>query len=94
LHTVARHLTALCHRYTDTIESAITNDYLWSHVAAPVDVGNIEIIGISALAAVHFRGAEIIEAVIGEGVRSDDLSLIPVRIGGEIAQQARRSRKA
>lgn len=92
LDIVARYLTLLCRRYAETMELATVNDYLWSHVAAPVDVGDIEIIGIAALAAAHF-GSEVITASVTRlGVRTEDTSFIPLRLGSEILERSGRFR--
>ena len=91
LDTVARHLAVLCRRYAETMELATVNEYLWSHAAAPVDVGDIEIIGITALAATHFGGEEITASVARMGVRSDDISFIPLSLGREISARTERS---
>jgi len=93
LATVARYLAALCRRYAETMELATVNDYLWSNAAAPVDVGDIEIIGIAALAAVHFGSEEIMASVTRLGVPTDDISFIPLRLGIEISERSRRSQE-
>ena len=87
LNIVARHLTSLCRRYAETMDLATVNDYLWSHAAAPVDVGDIEVIGIAALAAVHFGNEEITASVNRLGVQAEDISFIPLRLGGEISER-------
>jgi hypothetical protein len=85
LAVVARHLAALCRRYAETMELATVNDYLWSNAAAPVDVGDIEVIGIAALAAVHFGSEDITASVTRLGVQTDDISFIPLKLGIEIS---------
>jgi hypothetical protein len=64
------------------------NDYLWSHAAAPVEVGDIEIIGIAALAAAHFGSEEITASIARLGVRTEDISFIPLRLGSEILERS------
>jgi hypothetical protein len=88
LATVARYMTVLCRRYAETMELATVNDYLWNNAAAPVDVGDIEVIGIAALAAIHFGSEEITASVTRLGMRPDDISFIPFRLGTEIAERS------
>jgi hypothetical protein len=92
LDVVARYLTLLCRRYAETMESAAVNDYLWSHAAAPVDVGDIEIIGIAALATAHFGSEEITASIAGLGAGAEDTSFIPLRLGSEILERSGRFR--
>jgi hypothetical protein len=92
LDVVARYLALLCRRYAETMESATVNDYLWSHAAAPVDVGDIEIIGIAALATAHFGSEEITASMIRLGVGAEDISFIPLRLGIEISERSDRLR--
>jgi hypothetical protein len=88
LDVVARYLALLCRRYAETMELATVNDYLWSHAAAPVEVGDIEIIGIAALAAAHFGSEEITASIARLGVRTEDISFIPLRLGSEILERS------
>ena len=85
LVTVARYLAVLCRRYAETMELATVNDYLWSNAAAPVDVGDIDVIGIAALAAAHFGSEEIVASVSRLGVPTNDISFIPLSLGSEIS---------
>jgi hypothetical protein len=85
---VARYIANLCGRYADTMGLATVNDYLWGHAAAPVDVGDIEVIGISALAAVHFGGEELTASITGFGVQAEGISYIPIRLGREISERS------
>ena len=92
LDAVARYLTVLCRRYAETMELAAVNKYLWSHAAAPVDVGDIEVIGIAALAAAHFGSEEITASITRLGVQTGDISFIPLSLGREISERSERFR--
>ena len=59
---IAQHLAAMCERYDETMKLAQTNTYLWRHGAAPVDVGDIDIAGIAAVAARRFSGDAMLQA--------------------------------
>lgn len=86
LDIVAQHLSGLCRRYAEIMGLARVNDHLWEHAAAPVDVGDIELMGITALSIRHFGHGDIIEAVIRHGLNPDDISFIPIDLGSEMAE--------
>jgi hypothetical protein len=88
LNAVARHLAVWCQRYSEVIELAMVNDHLWNHAAAPVDVGDFEVMGIAALSASHFGADEITEAITSFGISSDDISFIPFDLGIEIFRRS------
>jgi hypothetical protein len=88
LEIVARHLTMLCRRYAETMSLATVNDYLWDHAAAPVDVGDIEVMGIAALSASHFGGERITNAVYELGLDSGDISFIPFKLGLDMSERS------
>jgi hypothetical protein len=48
---VAAHVAAMSRQYAETMRTAQGNQYLWSRGLSPVDVGDIDIAGISCLAA-------------------------------------------
>lgn len=48
---ICAHLVEMSSRYVERIRLAMVNEYLWSHVAAPVDLTSIEISGIAVLAS-------------------------------------------
>ena len=52
-------------RYAEDMASAQVNDYLWRHGAAPVDVLDIDAIGVATLAAQRF-GPRVVENVIDD----------------------------
>jgi hypothetical protein len=60
---VAAQLGALTRRYTESIELASANEYCWRNAAAPVDVGDIDIIGIAVIASRRFGFEELFNAL-------------------------------
>lgn len=92
LDLVAGHLATWCRRYAETMELAMVNDHLWDHAAAPVDVGDMEIMGIAALSASHFGRGQIVEAIARHGVNQDEISFIPVDLGIEMSEGSTESR--
>jgi hypothetical protein len=58
---IARHVEAMARRYRESMTLAQVNSHLWTNVAAPVDVGDVDIAGITAIAARRF-GLSAIEA--------------------------------
>lgn len=87
LDIVAGHLAAWCRRYAEAMELAMVNDHLWEHTAAPVDVGDMEIMGIAALSASHFGRERIAEAIARHGISRDEISFIPVDLGIEMSER-------
>ena len=83
---VARYLAALCRRFAETMELASVNEYLWANAAAPVDVGDIEVIGMTALAMAHFGNVNMSASLRGLGVLADDAQSIPINLALEIAE--------
>ncbi len=88
LEIIARHLTTLCRRYAEMMSLATVNGYLWDHAAAPVDVGDIEVMGIAALSASHFGSEKITSAVARLGLDSTDISFIPFGLGRDLSEQS------
>lgn len=87
---VARHLIRLCSRYGEMMDLARVNDYLWDNGAAPVDVGDIDVMGITALCTSHFGFGEMTEAVVRGGLDSSSVSFIPFDLGREMAELSAR----
>jgi hypothetical protein len=85
LDVVARHLAGLCRRYDEMMNLARVNDHLWKHAAAPVDVGDIEIIGITTLSVSHFGQNNLAQAIIANGLDPNGISFIPFDLGVELA---------
>jgi hypothetical protein len=55
-------LVPLDHRYTDVTRGAQSNSYLWNNAASPVDVVDLEIVGLTALAVYRFDAGAVQEA--------------------------------
>lgn len=66
---LATHLAAMCRSYSEVIEQAQVNTYLWENLASPVDLGDLDIIGIATLAMRRF------------GVRSFEDTLVEQDLG-------------
>jgi hypothetical protein len=86
LDVVAKHLTGLCRRYDEMMNLARVNDHLWKHAAAPVDVGDIELIGITTLSVSHFGRNNLAQAVMENGLDPNGISFIPFDLGVELAE--------
>jgi hypothetical protein len=82
---ICTHLVEMSSRYAERIRLAMVNEYLWRHVAAPVDLTSIEISGIAVLASrvlspeLFFSHAEHYMANLSP------LARIPVELGLRIA---------
>lgn len=82
---VASRLAAMADRYAEAMELARVNRYLWQHGAAPVDVGDIDLTGITALAVRRFGWQDTVAALErSSGERSRPLQMSPVRLGLEM----------
>jgi hypothetical protein len=51
---IGEHLTPFVNRYMDNVLSARSNKYLWDHAASPVDVADVDAIGVVSLAVQRF----------------------------------------
>jgi hypothetical protein len=47
---VREHMSPFVSRYMDNVLSARSNQYLWDHAASPVDVADVDVIGVVSLA--------------------------------------------
>lgn len=56
---LAAHVVAMANRYADSAELARTNSHVWRHAAAPVDIADIDVVGITAMAARRFGASEM-----------------------------------
>lgn len=85
---IAKHLAVMCRRYEECMELAQVNKRLWDHGAAPVDVGDIDIAGISALTARRFGGAALIDglAEVSISTQRNPIGIAPVEAGLAIAE--------
>lgn len=85
---VASHLAVMGDRYIEAMELARVNQFLWRHGAAPVDVGDIDLAGITALAARRFGWKQTVAALESSGgQRSNPLKIPPVRLGLAIGRR-------
>jgi hypothetical protein len=87
VQVIARHLSEMCRRYAETMELAQVNSHLWNHGAAPVDVGDIDIAGIAAMAA-RQHGADVLLGALGDAgllPDRDRIALAPVEAGLALA---------
>jgi hypothetical protein len=78
------HLAAIAARYAETMELARANRYLWENCAAPVDVGDIDIAGITALLVDRLgddRFTSIVESLPG----LDAVGRALMAVGAELA---------
>jgi hypothetical protein len=84
---VASHLAAMSDRYAEAMELARVNQFLWQHGAAPVDVGDVDLTGITALAVRRFGLRATVSALEGSGQeRLRLLDIPPVRLGLEMGR--------
>jgi hypothetical protein len=67
---------------------AQVNAHLWRHVARPVDVGDIDVAGVAALAARRFGQDTLMRGVQEAGVSAerDPIAMAPIEAGATIAQ--------
>lgn len=79
---LSTHMQSFTSRYTDNVLSARSNRYLWEHAAAPVDVADIDAVGIVSCAIRSF-GRDAIAAQLYE--RGDDRVRL-ARIGSSLLQ--------
>lgn len=88
LQVIAAHLSVMCRNYAETMALAQVNTHLWSHGAAPVDVGDIDIAGIAALAARQYSGDALLGALADGGLLlgRDSIALAPVEAGIALAE--------
>jgi hypothetical protein len=64
MQLVATQISALLAHYAEAIELAMTNDYLWHNAAAPVDVGDIDIMGTFVIASRAFGADPMADALM------------------------------
>jgi hypothetical protein len=97
VETIARHVEAIGRQYAEAIESAQVNEHLWRHAAAPVEVGDLDIVGIASLTAqavgrtealellelsARGSGGEMLRALLLAGIEFGAPSESPVGLGG------------
>jgi hypothetical protein len=60
---IAANLGAMAGAYEENMTQAQTNEHTWRHAAAPVDVGDIDIFGVTVVASQHF-GAQTMQRAV------------------------------
>jgi hypothetical protein len=85
---VADHLAYMARRYAETMDLAGVNAHLWRHVASPVDVGDIDVAGVAALAARRFGPETLMRALREAGVSAErnPIAMAPIEVGAALAQ--------
>jgi len=85
---IAEHLAFMCRRYEESMGLAQVNRRLWDHAASPVDVGDIDIAGIAALAARQFGGEALLHGLGEAGVSAEGnpIGIAPVDAGLAMAE--------
>lgn len=84
---VAGHLASMARRYAESMALAQVNERLWRHGAAPVDVGDIDIAGVAALATRRFGAPAMAQGtrMAGLSVDRDPIALAPIEAGMDLA---------
>ena len=83
---VMNHLLAMSRTYGDNMELAMANEYLWSHAAAPVEPGDIDIVGITAMITRQFGVQAVRNSLEDRWEQLTPLARTPFELGMEIAQ--------
>jgi hypothetical protein len=87
VNTIADHVTAMSRRFAEASELAMANAHTWTNASAPVDIGDIDIVGTTAMAARRF-GVTAMQGALDR--RSDGLPRF-ARIQLEIAMEFARA---
>ncbi|MFC0100565.1 hypothetical protein ACFFKH_23975 [Micromonospora marina] len=85
LEAIAGHLEAMAASYATAINSAMANEYLWFSAASPVDVGDVDIAAIAALAARRFGIEPVVAALSRRAEQHDPLTRVPLELAVELA---------
>lgn len=84
--TIAHYVEAMAQRYRESMTLAQVNNHLWTNVAAPVDVGDVDIAGITAIAVRRF-GLSAMEAAFNRpDSPQDTISRAAVDVGLDLAR--------
>jgi len=79
------HLVAMSIAYEERMRSAMVNTYLWSNLASPVHLADIEILGITALAATTFSSQTLAQEIGRQTEQLTGLASVPMSLGLELA---------
>lgn len=84
---IGRQLAGMSLNFAQRIERAQANDYLWSAVAAPIDIGDTEIIGITTIASRVLPRQALMVSL--ERITSElpPLARIPLQVGLALTDQ-------
>jgi hypothetical protein len=85
---IAGHLADMAYRYAEAMSLAQVNTHLWRHAAAPVDVGDVDVAGVAALAAHRFGADTLLRTVQQTGVSPErhPIAMAPIEAGAAMAQ--------
>ncbi|SDS40470.1 hypothetical protein [Actinoplanes derwentensis] len=86
LEVIAGHLESMAASYATAINSAMANEHLWFNAASPVDVGDIDIVAIGALAARRFGTDSLRAAILRRAERHDPVTRVPLELAVEMAE--------
>jgi hypothetical protein len=84
LDAAMRHLRIMGDHYAEDMEHAHVNTHLWEHAAAPVDVAELDIVGLTVLATRRFGPSRVAELVHVDGDHAPTAS-IPMQLGLALA---------
>jgi hypothetical protein len=84
IQTIVRHLEAMALRYRESMELAQVNQHLWRNAAAAVDVGDLDIAGVTAIAARRFD-QEMAFALLRPDSPLDPIARAPIEAGLDLA---------
>ena len=85
LQTIVRHLEAMALRYRESMQLAQVNTHLWRNAAAAVDVGDLDIAGITAIAARRFGLPAMQSALLRPDSPLDLIARAPIDAGLDLA---------
>jgi hypothetical protein len=88
---VAEHLSAMSTVYAERIGLAMVNEYMWFHAASPVNLADIDILGIAALASRTLSTRAFVSQMNLRMEQLPPLARVPAELGIEIATQVKQS---
>ncbi|MFI7001492.1 hypothetical protein [Nocardia sp. NPDC050175] len=84
--TLVTHINAMCAAYDEAVQLAQTNTHLWENCSAPIDLVDIDIVGILALTVRSF-GHDLVTELFSNHRGLDRVSSTQIDIGFEMAQR-------
>ncbi|MEV4508137.1 hypothetical protein AB0K00_04175 [Dactylosporangium sp. NPDC049525] len=82
---LSRSFGSLATAYNEAIESAMANTYLWQHTTSEVDVGNVDLVGLTVITARQHGTAFTREVVRGTAFVESPISRACFEIATEMA---------